>query len=270
MKKISCIVFVFSVLILAAFPVIASADPIILDHSENLQIHGPVFSMSEPWTLKGFGEKFVAEKYADSVENLNLEQGKTIKNSAGKAYYLQASIGYDDTGYAILGVRTQVKDAQMVVFYFLHPESHDNYRTQINSWGTSYRTYARHRLGNVYEGTFDGKPAKFIEFENTFTGERNCTQPDVNEKRCMKTQYEAGIMRKLFVIASEGEDQSKVLASGEISSGEVASSDVDKSLEKARKKAKGVNALKTIDLNNATCKVNKVKKDYMLECTSKK
>ncbi|MBQ1926599.1 MAG: hypothetical protein II180_10845 [Proteobacteria bacterium] len=270
MKKSSHIVLLFSLLIFAVFPAIASAKPMILAHSEDLQIHGPVFSMSEPWTLKGFGEKFVAEKYADSVEKLNLEQGKTVKNSAGKAYLLQAEIGYDDMGFTILGVRTQVKDAQMVVFYFLHPESHDDYRSQIKTWGTSYRTYARHSLSNVYAGTFDGKPAKFIEFENTFTGEWNCAQPDVNEKKCMKTQYEAGIMRKLFVIASEGDDQSKVLASGTISEGEDASSDVNKSLEKARKKAKSVKALKKIDLSNATCEVNKVKKDYILECTSKK
>ena len=268
MKRNLHIVFLFSLLFWGVFPVIASAKPIILAHSQDLQIHGPVFSMAEPWTLKGFGEKFVAEKYADSVEKLNLEQGKTIKNQAGKAYYLQAWIGYDDKGYTILGVRTQVKDAQMVVFYFLHPESHDNYRSQIRSWGTSFRTYARHSLSNVYDGTFDGKPAKFIEFENTFTGEWNCAQPDIDKKRCLATQYEAGVMRKLFVIASEGEEQSKVLASGVISEGEVVSSDVNKSLEKARKKAKTVKALKTIDLSNATCKVEH-KKDYYLSCQSK-
>ena len=270
MKKISHIVFLVSLLIWTSFPVIASAAPVILNHSPDLEIHGPVFSMSEPWTLKGFGEKFVAEKYVESVEGLSLEQGKTIKNSAGKAYYLQAIIDYEDKGYAILGVRTQVKDAQMVVFYLLYPEYHDNYRTQLKSWGTSFRTYARHRLSNVYEGEFDGKPAKFIEFENAFIGEWNCAQPDVNEENCMKTQYEAGGMRKLFVIASEGEEQSKILASGGISTGEAASSDVDKSLDRARSKAKSVKALKKIDLPNATCKGNKVKKDYYIACQSKK
>lgn len=271
MKKNIAHCVLFSLLIWVSFPVMAFAEPVIDGFSEKLQIHGPVFSMSEPWTLKEFGEKFVAEKYVDNVEKLYLEQGKTVKNSAGKAYFLQTEIGYDDMGFAILGVRFQENDAQKVVFYFLHPEGHDHYRTQLKSWGTTYRTYAHHAIGDVYAGTFDGKPAKFIEFENTFTGEWNCEHPEEDHpKRCMARQYEASVIRKLFVLGAEGEDQSKVLGSGIVSSAVTVSSSEDKSLQKARKKAKSVKALKAIDLDNASCKVNKVKKEYILACTSKK
>ncbi len=267
-KKLG-IVFLLTLLLMAAFPLMASAELMVENYGDEVTITEPVFSLPEPWTLKGFSTKFVQEKYEENEESFSLDQGKTVKNSAGKAYYLEATT-YRDYGYAILGVRTTVDEAQQVVFYFLHDSDRSDKRTMLKSWGTTYRTYTNHQLSDVYAGNYDGKPALFIEFELAYTGEWNCGHPEEeNPKLCERTQYEAGIMRKLFVIGKEGAEQSKVLAIGKFSTGAAVSNSEDKSLAKARKKAKGIKSLKKVDLPQANCTVSKVKKDYIFNCTAK-
>ena len=271
-KKIG-IAFLFTLLLMAAFPLMASAELMIENVGENygdtITITEPAFSLPEPWTLKGFSAKFVQEKYEENEQSFNLDQGKTVKNSAGKAYYLEATT-YKDDGYAILGVRTTIDEAQQVVFYFLHDPEGSDKRTMLKGWGTTYRTYTYHQLSDVYAGNYDGKPALFIEFELAYTGEWNCGHPEEdNPKLCARKQYEANVIRKLFVIGKEGAEQSKVLAVGKLSSAATASNSEDKSLATARKKAKGIKSLKKIDLPQANCTVSKVKKEYIINCAIK-
>lgn len=224
-------------------PGLALAEP--YDHSESLKIE-PIFSMDEPWTLKGFGEKFskmtcmkTCEEAADlglgkqysnkceygdkqkltdyttntkhdiwwingdfvqdfqkksdciKSEDLKLEQGKTVKNKQGKAYFLTAAKEYADYGYAILGLRDmsecegECAESYDVQFYLMSTDS--DYRTFIKQWGSVYRTSTQHEVVDIYRlnNKTNMSAITFVEFDFIFTGEWNCGHPEEDNPKKM-------------------------------------------------------------------------------------
>ena len=166
-----CSVLLMFFFFLMAYSSLAYAEP----NTENLSISNePIFSLDEPWTLAQFGQKFVEKKYAPSEKDVTLEQGKTVKNKSGKAYFLTAATGYQDDGYAILGLRDlkgcegECVDSYEVQFYLLY--SKDDHRTMLKQWGSVYRTYAHHEIVDIYKGSVHGLVGlvTFVEFDEIF------------------------------------------------------------------------------------------------------
>ena len=250
----------------------------------NWELAGPHFSLDEPWTVSQYNEVLLKQPIcpdeAKSVDEIKTSQKKTIKNDAGKAYYLESYKNTSDSGLCVFGLRNTIGDKQQVTFYTL--KDGFGMMMQFKQWGTSNRFSTDNGLDNLYAGSFNGSPAKFIVYNHISYDETNCGNPEDyakvgkdgtlkwNDKavsKCEKSKYKMSLKRMMFVIGDDNAFKGAMV----IDTKEDKGADVEKVKKSLIGKVKNVNKLKTFKLaDDIECKVETVKKkDPLIHCKNK-
>ena len=246
---------------------------------EFTQISGPHFSLSEPWTVAQFNQMLITQSVrpdsVDSLNDLETTQGRTVKNSAGKVYFLESSEKYSDHGVCFVGLRNTVNGKQQVSFYTI--QSGDDASVLLRGSGTSASYESDFGLDDVYAGTIDENPVKFIVVHEITHEEINCYHPEdaddeVSVSRCEQESDIVAYGRTIFAIGEDG----KPVAIGGLGEMRKKGSNGDEIRESLAKKAKGIPKIETFkmrsDVTNPdlpediVCRVSKAKKTYTISC----
>lgn len=225
------------------------------------ELSGPVFSLDEPWKVSQFTEALVGKSFgfedATSAKQIETTQGKTIKNEAGKIYYLENEDEYDVNQNAFIGLRRNVNDKQIVSFYAIS-------LFMLHSDGTSLVTRSDHSLNNIYAATYGDQKLQIIEFNQIDMTEDPCREEhfydcetgevDLTEqKKCNISKYAIAYRRLAFAIAEDG----SVFASSVISEARKVCSDEDICKKRVSRNVKSIKDIKSFNLTKEiVCKTN--------------